>query len=116
VLQQNTHVGNDKKRSQRAFLLTHYRPAMPFGNRKFILEDLFSSVLSLFQKYHPSGHLKFNYLGIFKRLKLRILMGKILLIPLELNFTPYTLGCYGLRRTTASSSLPVNRGVQALSV
>jgi len=29
--------------------LIHYRPAMPFGNRKKI-EDLFSSVLSLFQK------------------------------------------------------------------
>jgi len=26
--------------------LTHYRPAMPFGKRKFILDDLFSSVLS----------------------------------------------------------------------
>jgi len=26
--------------------LTHYRPAMLFGNRKNILEDLFSSVLS----------------------------------------------------------------------
>ena len=25
--------------------LTHYCPAMPFGNRKFILEDLFSSTL-----------------------------------------------------------------------
>ena len=28
--------------------LTHYRPAMPFGNRKNILEDVFSSVLSQF--------------------------------------------------------------------
>jgi len=30
---------------------------MPFGNRK-ILEALFGSVLSQFEKYHPSGNLK----------------------------------------------------------
>ena len=46
------------------FLLTHFRPATPIGNKiKFILEDLFSSVLSQFENYHHSGHLKFNYLG-----------------------------------------------------
>jgi len=56
--------------------LAHYRPAMPFGNRKKnILENLFSSVLSQF-KYHPSGNLKFNDVGIFQSLKLRILEGK----------------------------------------
>jgi len=49
---------------------------MPFGNRKNILEDLFSSVLSLFKKYHPSGNQKFNNLGIFQSLKLRILVEK----------------------------------------
>ena len=54
-------------------VLTRYRPAMPFGKRKKnILEYLFSSVLSQFKKYHPSGNLKFNYLGIFQSLKLRI--------------------------------------------
>ena len=59
--------------------LTHYRPAMPFGNRKKnILEDVFSSALSQFKKYHPSGNLKFNYLGIFQSLKLRISTEKIL--------------------------------------
>jgi len=31
----------------------------------FILEDLFSSVLSQLKKYHPSGNLKFNISGIF---------------------------------------------------
>jgi len=51
---------------------------MPFGNRKNILEDLFSLVLSQFKKYHPSGNLKFNYLGIFQSLKLLISKGKIL--------------------------------------
>jgi len=47
-------------------------------------------------KNHPSGNLKFNYLGIFQSLKLRILKGKILSITLKQNFTPNTLGCYGL--------------------
>jgi len=56
---------------------------MPFGNIKIILEDLFSSVLlSKFKKYHPSVTLKFNYLDIFRSLKLRILMEKILPISL----------------------------------
>jgi len=43
---------------------------------KIILEDLFSSVLSQFKKYHPSEDLKFNNLGIAQSLKLRILMEK----------------------------------------
>jgi len=38
---------------------------------KNILEDLFSSVLSKYKKYHPSGNLKFNNLGIFQSLKFR---------------------------------------------
>jgi len=47
--------------------LTHYHPAMPFGNpKKDILEDLFSSVLSQFKKYLQSRNIKFNNLGIFK--------------------------------------------------
>jgi len=50
---------------------------MPFGNRKLKKkEDFFSSVLSQFKKYHPSGSLKFNYLGVFQSLKLSILMKK----------------------------------------
>jgi len=50
---------------------------VPFGNRKkYILEDLFSAVLSQFKKYHPSGNLKFENLGIFQSLKFRILMEK----------------------------------------
>jgi len=69
---------------------------MPFGNRKIYFEDFFSSVLSQLKMYHSSVDLKFNYLGIFQSLKLRILMGKVLSISLKLNFTPNTLGCYGL--------------------
>jgi len=52
-------------------ILTHYRPAKPFGIDKNILEDLFSSGLSQFQKYQPLGNLKFNNSGIFQSLKLR---------------------------------------------
>jgi len=44
--------------------------------KKNILEDLLSSVLSQFKKYHPSGNLKFNYLDIFRSLKLHSLMEK----------------------------------------
>jgi len=41
--------------------------------------------------------MKFNELGIFQCLKLRNLTSKILRISPKLNFTPDTLGCYGLR-------------------
>jgi len=71
---------------------------MPFGNRKLILKDLFSSVLSKFKKYHLSRNLKFYSLGIFQSLILHILIGKILSISLKQNFTPNTLGCYGLKQ------------------
>jgi len=56
--------------------LVQYRPVMPFGNRKknILGGDLFSSVFLQFKEYHPSGNLKFNNLGIFQSLKLRILM------------------------------------------
>jgi len=63
---------------------------------KNILEDLFSSVLSQSKKYHPSEDLKFNNLGNFQSLKFPILMKKILPISLKLNFTPNTVGSYGL--------------------
>jgi len=46
---------------------------------KNLLEDLFSSVLSQFKKYHPSENQKFNYVGIFQSSKLRILMEKLLI-------------------------------------
>jgi len=69
------------------------------SNRKNIFDDLFSSVLSQFKKYHPSGNLKFYNLGILKSLKLRILVKKILPISLKPNFTPNALGCKGLNRS-----------------
>jgi len=50
------------------------------------------------KKYQPSGKLKFSNLGIFQSLKLRILMEKIFLISLKLNFAPNTLGCHGFSR------------------
>jgi len=69
---------------------------MPFGNRKKYFRGSFSSALLQFKKYHPSESLKFNNFGIFQSLKLRILVEKILPVSLKLNFTPNTLGCYGL--------------------
>jgi len=53
------------KPSSETWNLTHYRPAMPFGSRKNILEGRFSPVLVQFKEYHPSENLKFNYFGIF---------------------------------------------------
>jgi len=44
--------------------------------KKNTLEDLFSSVLSQFKKYHPSGNLKLIYLGNFQSLELPIFMEK----------------------------------------
>jgi len=69
-------------------------PLPPSGSEteKCISEDFFSSVLSRLKKYHPSGNLKFNNLGIFQSLKLRNSMGKVLRISLKLIFTPNTLG------------------------
>jgi len=46
------------------------------------------------------GNLKSINLDIFQILKLRILMEKNLPISLKLNFTPNTLGCYGLKMKT----------------
>jgi len=58
-------------------IFLNHRPAMPFGNRKKnIIEDLFTSVLSQFKKYHPSGNLEFDNSGIFQSLKFRISMEK----------------------------------------
>jgi len=75
--------------------LTHYRPAMPSGNRNIYFRGSFSSVLSQLKKYHPSGNLKFNNLGLFQSLKFSIFLGKILPTSLNLNITPNTLGCFG---------------------
>jgi len=71
---------------------------------KIILEDLLSSLLSQFEKYHSTEDLKFNNLGNFCSLKFRILMGKFLSISLKLNFSPNTLGCYGLMQVALTYS------------
>jgi len=55
-----------------------------------------SSVLSQYKKYHPSRNLKINNWGIFQSLKLRTIVGQIPLISLKPNFTPNTLGHFGL--------------------
>jgi len=64
---------------------------MPFGNRKFDLRIFSAQYCFTLKKYHPSGNLKFNNLGLVQSLKLRNFMGKIHRISLELNFTPKTL-------------------------
>jgi len=51
-------------------------------------------MLAEFQVFLHSGNLKFNNLGTFQSLKLRILVEKLLSISLKLNFTANTLGCY----------------------
>jgi len=58
----------------------------------FVLEDLFSSVLSEFKKYHLSGNLKFKNSGIFQSLELRISMKNKLSISPMRNFSSDTLG------------------------
>jgi len=64
--------------------------------KKYFRGSFQFSIVIIKKKYHPSGNRKFNYLGIFQSLKLRILMEKIPQISRELNFTPHTLACYGL--------------------
>jgi len=56
----------------------NFNPLHPccLATEKSILEHLFSSALSPFKDYHPSGNLKFNYLGVFQSLKLCILVEK----------------------------------------
>jgi len=76
-------------------VLTQYRPAMPFGNRKNYFRGSFELSIVHFKKYHPSGNLKFINLGIFQSLKIPF-FEKILLISLKLNFIPNTLGYYEL--------------------
>jgi len=50
--------------------LTHYRPTMPFGNKKkILLEDLLNTLLLQFEKYHSSKNQKFDNFGIFHSLK-----------------------------------------------
>jgi len=66
------------------------------ATEKIISEDLFSLVFSQYKNYLPTGNLKCNNLGIFQGLKLRNLIRKTFQISRKLNFTPNTLGCYGL--------------------
>jgi len=76
------------------FTLFSFNPLTQSGavrnQKKNILEDLFSSLLSQFKKYQPPGNLKFHDLDIFQSLKLRISTEKIPLISLKRNFTPNT--------------------------
>jgi len=69
---------------------THYRPA---SEKKYLTRSFPFSITV--KKYHSSGNLKFNFLGIFQSLKLRILMEEVPSISLKRNVTSNTLGVYG---------------------
>jgi len=49
---------------------------MPFGNKKRNFRETFQFSIVAVKKISPPGNLKFNYLGIFQSLKLRISMEK----------------------------------------
>jgi len=71
--------------------------------------------LSKFQKYHPSGNLKFSNVGIFQNLKLRNLMREKLSIALKLKIIPNTLGCYRLSALyPAPPNFRMKHGTQAV--
>jgi len=80
-------------RIDEVMVLIHYRPAMPFGNRKKYYKGSFQVSFVTVKKYHSSENQKFNNLGFFQSLKLRNSMGNSPLTSLRLNFTPNTLGC-----------------------
>jgi len=46
--------------------LTHYRPAMPFANRKIYFRGSLQFSIVTIKKYHPSGNLKFNNIDTFE--------------------------------------------------
>jgi len=58
----------NRPREKPTKILTHYRPAMPFGNRqKYFRWSFQFSIVSIKKKYHPSGKPKFNNLSIFQK-------------------------------------------------
>ena len=72
-------------------------PSVAVRKHKKNVIGSFWSVLPHFKKYHPSGNLKLNNLGISRSVKCHMLTGEILSIPLKLNFTRNTLSCCGLK-------------------
>jgi len=49
------------------------------------------------KRYRPHENLKLKFFGIIRSLKLRSIMGKIILISPKLDFTLNSLGCYELK-------------------
>jgi len=73
-------------------MLTYYRPAIPFGNRKkYFIESSPFSIVTIQKISTPENQKFINYLSIFQSLKLRISMEKILSISLKLNFKYFGL-------------------------
>ena len=100
--------------------LTHYRPAMPFGNRKKYFRGSFQFSIVTIRKISPPlpGNLKFHYLGVFQSLKWRISVESPFHHSLKLNFTPNILGCYGLitPSTCHLTSLLISSSYQKINV
>jgi len=68
---------NELPQVLRNFPFTHYRPAMPFGNRKKYFRGSFQfSIVMILKIYHSSGTLKYNHFGIFESLKFCVIMEK----------------------------------------
>jgi len=72
----------EPQRGHKALTMLSLNPLPPSDavreQKNNISDDLLSSVLPQFKKYHPSGNLKFNNLSIFQSLTFRILMEKSL--------------------------------------
>jgi len=71
----NVYAGS-KSHCQNDVRMINTLPPSDAVQKKNIFEDFFSSILSQFQKYHPSENQKFNNLGIFQNLKWRTLVEK----------------------------------------
>ena len=79
---------------KRAFVINPLSPSDGVHKqKKNILEDLLSSVLSQLKKNHPPRRLKFYYLSIYQSLKLRISMGKK---PLNFSWAKFHSKYFGL--------------------
>jgi len=63
--------------------------------KNYVIGPFFGQYCHQFKKYNSSRNMKLSNLGISRSVKYYNLIGKIVLIPLKLNFTRNTSGCYG---------------------
>ena len=104
--------GQTDRQTQRRIVQNHF--SRRFGGctsqiRSYLEVDFLhdaNTSIDMEVKYHPSGNMKFNNLGIFQSLKLRMLMRKILPLSLKLHLIPNTVGCNGLNGAVGSIDTP----------